>query len=122
MRAIAWQESSCGIKLENPKDKGGGSWGIFGTGAKSAYHRLYGYHSQHTPDDLAALAARLVTEPKLAAKCCIDELKHWRKKRGWIRWSLIWASYNAGNEWEKGEDYAKAIQAKIRFLRTVITE
>ena len=122
MRAIAWQESSAGADLENPEDKGGGSWGIFGTSALSAWHRLNGWLTPYTEADLAAIAERLKNEPVLAAKSCHSELRYWQDVHGADRWSRIWASYNAGNEWEKGEDYAKAIQAKIRFLRTVITE
>ena len=120
MRAMAWQESSCGVKLRNPGDKGGGSWGIFGASAHSAFHRLYGWDRCATPKELRDVAEMLVKYPEKAAAICIKELNAWSDKCGRNQWSLIWASYNAGNEFENGEDYAKDIKAKIMFLRRVI--
>lgn len=122
MRAIAWQESSFGADQDNPKDKHGGSYGIFGNGAKVVARRFRKEFPVGINEEsrLRLVIFRLKSDREFAAKACLAELRYWYREHGEI-WSRIWASYNAGWEWDSsdGRRYARQIKEKIKFLRTV---
>lgn len=122
MRAIAWQESSFGFNLENPKDKGGGSYGIFGNCAKVVGRRFRREFPPYLREGylLKMVANRLKVEREFAARACLEELRYWYQTHG-EDWPRIWASYNTGWEWDSrdGRWYARQIAKKINFLRTV---
>ena len=107
MRAIAWQESSLGVNLENVAE---GSCGIFGNRADIVRNRVS--WKVLTTEDARQL---LINDRDFAASMCIAELKFWQDRRK--NWNDVIRSYNAGWCLENGDRYLKEIRSKMDYLR-----
>jgi len=119
MRAICWQESSGGVDLENEEDGSEGSYGHFGINPVIAATRVYKTWAEPPSKYQVTMMILALEDFNYGATMCQGELYHWMDEHGIGQWTKIWASYNAGNEWEKGKKYAQDIRDKITFLREV---
>ncbi len=118
MRAICWQESSCGLDLENEPD---GSYGWFGNRALIVASRIYErWPDRPTEYEITTCRDKLLESFEFSAQMCFREITYWQTKYNRGEWTKVWASYNAGNEWENGRWYAQDIKDKIMFLRKVL--
>jgi len=112
MAAISWRESSAGVNMANWSDPSFGPFHNF-INSVAARHGVMG-------DDRAmmVLAMRLFNDFDFAAQETVNELNYWISRHG-ENWPLVWASYNAGNNWNspRGAGYAEDIRQKIVFLR-----
>ena len=105
MKAIAWQESSLGVNLENEQE---GSCGIFGNKVGVVYRRLL---QRGMIADKESIREWLIEDRDFAANMCIAELKYWDSKRD--NWDDVIRSYNAGWDLRNGNRYLKEIRAKM---------
>ena len=109
MRAIAWQESSFGVNIENAAE---GSCGIFGNRADIVSNRVSTLWAKVTTEEAKHL---LINDRDFAASMCIAELKFWQDRRK--NWNDVIRSYNAGWCLENGDRYLKEIRSKMDYLR-----
>lgn len=103
--AIAEMESSLGVNMENPKDAGGGSYGIFGITIEWAM--------QHLPQTDTTEVIEMLMDPIVNAHLAVEKLNHARRwylirKGRKATWLETWSSYNGSRA------YGLAIQDKIR--------
>ncbi len=105
MRAIAWQESSFGVNLEN---KAEGSCGIFGNRVDIVCIRL---NQDGRASSEEAVREWLMDDAYFSARMCIVELKYWDSKRD--NWDDVIRSYNAGWNLRNGNRYLKEIREKM---------
>ena len=115
MAAIAWQESFVGDEIVpiNLQDPSAGLW------HKNINIALE--ESDAIPNNglrLNMMAKRLIDNLEFAASLAVSDLEHWKEVRNG-NWIDIWASYNAGQNYQssKGQQYAYAIKNKIKILR-----
>ncbi|MBE0467913.1 MAG: hypothetical protein IBX55_00090 [Methyloprofundus sp.] len=110
--AIAWQESSAGEVLINVSDP---SFGYYHALLSSAANR----EQIVSNSDLNKLAHALVKSIELSASFAIRELLFWKQVHGEGEWSKIWASYNAGYNYDStaGKRYSESILQKINYLK-----
>ncbi len=109
MRAIAWQESSFGVNLENKSE---GSCGIFGNKADIVCTRLL---QDGRIASKEAVREWLMDDAYFAANQCIAELNFWQDRRK--NWNDVIRSYNAGWHLENGDRYLKEIRSKMDYLK-----
>ncbi len=109
MQAIAWQESSFGVNLENKSE---GSCGIFGNKADIVSNRVSTLWATVTTEEAKHL---LINDRDFAADMCIAELKFWWERRE--TWDDVIRSYNAGWNLRNGGRYLREIRDKMNYLR-----
>ncbi|MDK1290160.1 hypothetical protein [Pseudoalteromonas umbrosa] len=111
LAAIAWKESLAGKVKVNYSDP---SFGVFHA------HLTYAARREGVTSNFNKniLAQRLMDDIQFAASHAIMELDYWKSVHGDNNWRKIWASYNAGHNWEAVPHYAADIAYKIRVLQT----
>ena len=104
-QAIAWQESSYGVNMENPQDPGGGSFGYFGITIQLAVEKLPWLKGKDVDYVIDYIKA-----PEINAYLCLRKLitaECFRRP-----WLTVWMRFN-GND----PQYARDIQAKIAIIK-----
>lgn len=117
MRAICWQESSCGIDLVNKEDGTEGSYGYFGANPVIVATRVFKTWPNRPTNNQIAICKNALMNFEYGSKQCVAELQYWLDEYLRGEWSKVWASYNAGYDYEDGREYARDIKEKIMFLR-----
>lgn len=107
LAAMAWRESSAGVKPINWSDPSFGPFHALITTVSKRYGAV-------TPLDELELANRLVYDFDFAVEAAVSELDYWKEVHHG-NWRKIWASYNGG--WKGNQEYATDIAKKIRFLQ-----
>ena len=120
MRAICWQESSCGYDLENEEDGTEGSYGYFGANPVIVATRVFKTWRKRPTDNQIQVCKNALMGFEYGAEQCVLELQHWLKEYLPGEWSKVWASYNSGYNLRDGKGYARDIKDKIMFLRGVL--
>jgi hypothetical protein len=110
LRAIILQESSAGLQRANYLS------GCFGVG----HIRLRTYLDRHNLSKSYKSQVKymklLMHNDYVNMRAMVDELHFWLKVHNG-NYYKAYASYFAGQKWEKGVEYAKAIQSKINQLK-----
>ena len=119
MAAIAWKESSAGLRLVNLKDP---SAGVFHNTIRS----VMGRHPElkNTNENRSIILQRLVEDMDFSAAEALSELEFWKSEHGATAWTLIWQSYNGGYWALKPETkgyreslaYSKDINKKVAYF------
>jgi len=119
LTAIAWKETLAGEALVNVFDGGEDD------AACGPYHNLLSSVFERHPEwvktkfNMNKICTRLITDINFATKEAVDELNYWyRVRKG--NWFKVWASYNGGTKYKKGEKYAYDIYMRIKALKKII--
>lgn len=114
LAAIAWKESSAGLKLANFSDP---SFGVYHILLKTAAAHE-GVDINSDPKSGINIATRLLWDNSYAADHAITVLNYWLGRHNGD-WSKAWASYNGGNNWEGNapQEYSADIKSKLSYLR-----
>lgn len=110
LAAMAWQESSAGVKPLNWNDP---SFGPFHANIKSVSNR-FGAKNQH---EEFFLAQELMYNFNFAVEAAVAELDYWKKIRKG-NWRKMVMSYNAGGNMSAGQAHLNKIITKIQFLKS----
>lgn len=104
-QAIAWQESSYGVQLDNGNDPGGGSYGYFGITIELAVEKLPWLNNKDVN-----YIIDYIKVPEINAYLCLRKLI----TAGCFRrdWMTVWMRYN-GND----PGYAIEIRDKILIIK-----
>lgn len=111
LAAIAWEESSAGEVLLNPKDP---SAGIYQN------HVVYALKREGIKNNYANrsdMLLQLATNELKSTAHGISELVHWVGRRD--SWKEVWASYNGGVNYKgkQARDYAEKVYSKLKTLK-----
>ncbi len=136
LTAIAWQESSFGKKLRNPKEESRGIFGGYAVTVARRHFKLGAYYDPikdrtvytlPTPQQLRYVKGRLLLEKEFAAEHAILQLQEGisitninkiTPRLG--KWQYIWAYYNGGTNCENEPlalKYASNIYKKVKIIR-----
>lgn len=119
LAAIAWQESSAGVKMKNPKAD---SYGIFGSLLRTVEARLqdqeFANSLSKTPLNRKQTVFLLQHDWEFASDMAIVELQYWQKRHNGNHRKMI-ASYFGGNKSNSkaAQSYADTLNKKIVYLK-----
>ena len=120
LAAIAWQESSAGVKLKNPKAD---SYGIFGSLLTTVEARLkdkeFTQSLSKVPLNRKQTVFLLKNDWEFASDFAIVELTYWKDRRSDNHRQTV-ASYFGGNKpnTKAAQRYADTLGKKIQYLKT----
>jgi len=109
LAAVAWQESSAGVQLENPNDP---SSGVFHVTVGNALH-YSGW--EDTEANRQVMYGVLKHDFDTSAEYATLNLKFWIRLHG-EDWMKVWASYNAGYNVSAGAGYSRDIAEKVKVI------
>lgn len=112
LAAIALHESHAG---EIPVNFSDPSAGIYHVTLRNAI-KYIGW--EDTSYNRNILGMRMINDRDLAANMALSLLKYWELQYGVGSWTKIWASYNAGWEYENGLYYRDIIANHIRTFQS----
>lgn len=119
LAAIAWQESSAGLKMKNPKAD---SYGIFGNLLRTVEARLqdqeFADTLSKTPLNRKQTIFLIQHDWEFAADFAIAELEYWKKRHNGNHRKAV-ASYFGGNKpnAKAAQRYADSLNKKIIYLK-----
>ena len=113
MLAIAWQESSFGMKRLNANGGASGVMQILPSTAKGIAKKRNENYKEILP--------MLVYDDHLNLEYSLEVINYFikvNKFNGEIKWKNVWAGYYAGHNYHLGYNYANSIFNKIKKLKT----
>ncbi|AIA64828.1 hypothetical protein AVV44_gp029 [Cronobacter phage S13] len=119
LAAIAWQESSAGVKLKNPKAD---SYGIFGNLLTTVEARLkdqeFANNLSRVPLNRKQTVLLLQHDWEFASEFAIAELEYWKRRHNGNYRKAV-ASYFGGNNpnSKAAQRYADTLNSKIIYLK-----
>lgn len=117
LAAIAFRESSAGVRLKNPRDPSAGAHHVLAT------HVLNDFGMGHTQENINMAMDMLASNFELSAHYAMRELKWWLNRHNG-NWFLAVRSYNQGYFWlltdpkdrQRSYNYARNVQDTVRFM------
>jgi hypothetical protein len=106
LAAIAWQESSFGLKLWQPRDPSAGIYHVLLSNAQKRYR-----------SDSKTLKVLLIANPQLCAQLAVEELQYWLHYWHGNKF-LALASYNGG--FRPNYSYAYSILRKEAIIQQMM--
>lgn len=115
--AIAWQESSFGLNLENSKSKAMGVFQIMPNQALALGKRNGDLYKFPTKEKFLEAVKYNIDMNSKYSLLILEYFIKVNSKGGFINWNKVWAGYFAGHRYSIGESYSKQIRDKIRHLK-----
>ena len=115
MLAIAWQESSFGLNMNNYDS---GASGIFHVMPRNVKY----YNKKHKIDmDLRTIETKLVNDFKYSSFHAMNVINFFKKINsddGRVNWDNVYSGYYAGYRYKAGMKYANQIKQKIKKIES----